>query len=54
MALAKLFQTLTVWQLQEELRHCKQIIEAGEMPTIANQPAVSRMQQALTQREVSV
>ena len=53
-ALAKLFQTLTVWQLQEELRHCKQIIEAGEMPTIANQPAVSRMQQALTQREVSV
>ena len=51
-ALAKLFNTLTVWQLQEELRHFKHIIEAGETPTIANQPAAaaSRMKDALTER----
>ena len=33
-ALAKLFKTLTVWQLREDLRRFKQIIEAGETPTV--------------------
>ena len=51
-ALAKLFKALTVQQLEEELRHFKHIIEAGETPTIANQPtaAASRMKDALTER----
>jgi uncharacterized membrane protein len=34
-ALAKLFKTLTVGQLKEDLRRFKQIIEAGETPTVA-------------------
>jgi len=55
-ALAKLFKTLTVQQLQEALRHFKYIIEAGEAPTIANQPtaAASRMQDTLREREIQV
>lgn len=40
-ALAKLFKTLTVRQLQAELRHCKHIIEAGETSTMAHQPAAA-------------
>lgn len=40
-ALAKLFKTLTVRQLQAELRHGKHIIEAGETPTMAPQPAAA-------------
>jgi hypothetical protein len=55
-ALAKLFKTLTARQLREALRHCKQIIEAGETPTIAHQPAApaSRLQHAVTESGVSV
>jgi uncharacterized membrane protein len=37
-AVARLFKSLTAQQLQEDLRRCKQIIEAGEAPTVANQP----------------
>jgi len=52
-ALAKFFKTLTAAQLQEDLRHFKQIIEAGEMPTIANQPAAgTRMSHTMREREV--
>ncbi len=56
LALAKLFKTLTVRELREALRHFKHIIEAGETPTIAHQPAApaSRRQPAGTEREVSV
>jgi uncharacterized membrane protein len=36
---ARLFKSLTAQQLQEDLRRCKQIIEAGEAPTVADQPA---------------
>lgn len=56
LALAKLFKTLTVQELREALRHCKHIIEAGETPTIASQPAAPAApgQQAETEREVSV
>src|SRR5262249_35459180 len=39
LALAKLFKTLTVRELREALRHFKHIIEAGEIPTTASQPA---------------
>jgi uncharacterized membrane protein len=39
MALARLFKTLTEQQLKEDLRHFKQIIEAGEIPTVADQPS---------------
>jgi len=53
-ALAKFFKTLTLGQLKEELRHFKQIIEAGETPTIANQPAASSMSRARREREVRV
>ena len=55
-ALAKLFKTLTVRQLREALRHCKHIIEAGETPTIAHQPAApaARRQHTGTESEVSV
>jgi len=55
-ALAKFFQTLTAGQLKEDLRHFKQIIEAGETPTIANQPAAaaSSMARARREREVRV
>ena len=55
-ALATLFKTLTVRQLKAALRHFKHIIEAGEMPTIAHQPAAaaSRLQHALTEKETSV
>jgi uncharacterized membrane protein len=38
-ALARLFKTLTMQQLKEDLRRCKQIIEAGETPTTAHQPS---------------
>ena len=38
-ALARLFKTLTMQQLQEDLRRCKQIIETGETPTTAHQPS---------------
>jgi len=53
-ALTKFFKTLTMGQLQEDLRHFKQIIETGEMPTIANQPAaaVSSLAHAMREREV--
>jgi uncharacterized membrane protein len=52
-ALAKFFKALTLGQLKEDLRHVKQIIEAGETPTIANQPAaVSSMWHARREREV--
>ena len=52
-ALAKFFKTLTVGQLQEDLRHFKQIIEAGETPTITNQPAAeARMPRPMREREV--
>ena len=52
-ALTKFFKTLTLGQLKEELRHFKQIIEAGETPTIANQPAAaSSMPRAMREREV--
>jgi uncharacterized membrane protein len=37
-ALAKLFNTITARQLREDMRHFKQLLEAGEQPTIANQP----------------
>lgn len=55
LALARLFKTLSVRQLQEELRHFKHLIETGETPTIAHQPAASasRRQHALAGREVS-
>jgi uncharacterized membrane protein len=42
-AAARLFKSLTAQQLQEDLRRCKQIIEAGEAPTVANQPAGQRV-----------
>src|SRR5262249_41761372 len=53
-ALARLFKSLTVRQLQEELRHFKYIIEAGETPTISHQPAApaSRPKDTLTQKEI--
>jgi uncharacterized membrane protein len=44
--LARLFKTLTVRQLQEDLRRGKQIIEAGELPTTADQPSGRRVPQA--------
>ena len=54
-ALAKFFKTLTAGQLQEDLRHFKQIIETGETPTIAHQPAVtSSLWRARREREVRV
>jgi uncharacterized membrane protein len=53
-ALAKFFQTLTVGQLKEDLRHFKQIIEAGETPTIANQPAAAAPSMSRTRREREV
>jgi uncharacterized membrane protein len=37
-ALARLFNTITKQQLREDMRHFKQLLEAGEQPTIANQP----------------
>jgi uncharacterized membrane protein len=37
-ALARLFNTITTQQLREDMRHFKQLLEAGEQPTIANQP----------------
>ena len=37
--LARLFKALTERQLKEDLRRFKQIIEAGEMPTVADQPS---------------
>jgi uncharacterized membrane protein len=37
-ALANLLNTITTQQLREDMRHFKQILEAGEQPTIANQP----------------
>lgn len=40
-ALAQLFKTLTVRQLKEDLRRFKQIIETGETPTMAHQPAAA-------------
>lgn len=46
MTLARLFKTLTVRQLQEDLRRCKQIIEAGELPTTADQPSGRRVPHA--------
>jgi len=52
-SLAKFFKTLTLGQFKEDLRHFKQIIEAGETPTIANQPAAaSSMSRARREREV--
>src|SRR5262249_19305969 len=39
LTLAKLCKTLTVRQLQEDLRYFKHIIEADETPTSAHQPA---------------
>lgn len=55
-ALAKLFKTLTVQQLKEDLRCFKQIIEAGETPTIAHQPAAatSTRQRSVVQRGANV
>lgn len=55
-ALAKLFKTLTVPQLKEELRRFKQIIEAGETPTIAHQPtaAASARQRSMVERGASI
>jgi uncharacterized membrane protein len=55
-ALAKLFKTLTVRELHEALRHFKHLIEAGETPTSAPQPAAtaSRRQHAVTEGEVNV
>jgi uncharacterized membrane protein len=38
-ALGKLLKTLTVWQLREDLRRFKQLIEAGEVASIAAQPS---------------
>ena len=38
LAVARLFKSLTAQQLQEDLRRFKQIIEAGEAPTVADQP----------------
>jgi len=40
-ALAKLFKTLTVRQLKEDLRRFKQIIETGETPTTTHQPVAT-------------
>jgi uncharacterized membrane protein len=37
--LAKLLNTLTTAQLREDLRHFKQLLEAGERPTTTDQPA---------------
>lgn len=42
-AIARLFKTLTVRQLREDLRRFKQIIEAGELPTTARQPSGRRV-----------
>ena len=55
-ALAKLFKTLTVPQLKEDLRRFKQIIEAGETPTIAHQPAAaaSARQRSMVERGASI
>jgi len=39
MALARLFKTLTERQLKEDLRRFKQILEAGEISTVADQPS---------------
>lgn len=41
-ALAQLFNGITTKQLREDLRHFKQILEAGEQPTIAGQPVGSK------------
>jgi uncharacterized membrane protein len=41
-ALGKLLKTLTVRQLQEDLRRFKQIVETGEVATTADQPSGSR------------
>jgi uncharacterized membrane protein len=38
-ALAKLFNTITTQRLREDLRHFKQLLEAGEHPTLSDQPA---------------
>ena len=38
-ALAKLLNTLTTARLREDLRHFKQLLEAGERPTTMDQPA---------------
>lgn len=38
-ALAKLFNTITTQRLREDLRHFKQLLEAGEQPTLSEQPA---------------
>jgi uncharacterized membrane protein len=43
LAVANLFKSLTAQQLQEDLRHCKQLIETGEMPTVADQPVGQRV-----------
>jgi uncharacterized membrane protein len=40
-AVGKLFTTLTERQLQEDLRHCKQIIETGETRTTADHPTIA-------------
>jgi uncharacterized membrane protein len=37
-AVARLFKSLTAQQLQEDLRRFKQLVEAGEAPTVADQP----------------
>lgn len=38
-ALAKLLRTMTDQKLKEDLRHMKQLLEAGECPTTAEQPS---------------
>jgi uncharacterized membrane protein len=38
-AVARLLKSLTAQQLQEDLRRFKQLVEAGEAPTVADQPA---------------
>lgn len=37
-AFAKLFNKVTAQQIKEDMRHFKQIMEAGEIPTIEGQP----------------
>ena len=38
-AVAQLFNTVTAQQIKEEIRHCKHLLEAGEIPTTEGQPS---------------
>jgi uncharacterized membrane protein len=38
-AVAQLLNAVTEQQIKEEIRHCKQLLEAGEIPTVKGQPS---------------